>query len=117
MTDVLDIQLSLEQAAGNEDLAKELFGMLLKELPDLRQKLTIAIRENDLQGCWDHAHRIYGSTAYCGVPALREVARHMETSVKAEDMKQIQENFSRLSREIERVIEHGKQALTTNWTT
>jgi two-component system sensor histidine kinase BarA len=117
MTDVLNIQLSLEQAAGNEDLAKELFGMLLKELPDLRKMLTIAIRENDLQGCWDHAHRIYGSTAYCGVPALREAARQMETSVKAEDMKQIQENFSQLSREIERVIEHGKQALTKNWIT
>lgn len=116
MTKVIDIPLALEQAAGNEQLAKELFEMLLKELPGLKQKLTIAIRENDLQGCREHTHKLYGSTAYCGVPALREAAQFMERSVKAEDITQIEEKFSLLAREIERVIDQADRALSTNWT-
>jgi two-component system sensor histidine kinase BarA len=115
MTEVIDYQLALEQAAGNEELAKELFEMLLKELPVLKQKLSIAIKENDLQGCWDHAHKIYGSTAYCGVPALRDAAQVMESAVKNENMGQIEANFTALSTEIERLIEQGRQALATDW--
>lgn len=115
MTQVIDYQLALEQAAGNQELAKELFKMLLKELPLLQQKLNIAIKENDLPGCWEHAHKIYGSTAYCGVPALRTSAQIMESSVKEEDMEKIEANFSGLSVEIERLLEHGPRALTEEW--
>jgi len=115
MTKVIDYKLALEQAAGNQELAKELFEMLLKELPVMKQKLNIAIKENDLQGCWDHAHKIYGSTAYCGVPALRESAQIMESAVKAEDMDKIEANFSALSEEIERLLELGHQTLSIDW--
>lgn len=117
MTDVIDYQLALEQAAGDEELAKELFEMLLKELPELKQKLHIAIKEHDLQGCWDHAHKIYGSTAYCGVPALRTAAQIMEAAVKEEDMAQIEENFTGLTKEIERLLDQGRQALASSWVT
>ena len=117
MNEVINYRIALEQADGNEELAKELFQMLIKELPELRQRLTIAIKENDLQGCWDHAHKIYGSTAYCGVPALREAAQVMEAAVKEEDMGRIEENFTALETEIERLLETGKEALTANWLT
>jgi len=116
MNDVINYQIALEQAAGDEELAKELFGMLLSELPVLKQKLDIAIKENDLKGCWDHAHKIYGSTAYCGVPALKAVAQEMESVVKNEDLGQITENFTLLATEIERLLEQGQQALAANWT-
>ena len=115
MSDVIDYQLALEQAAGDEGLAKELFKMLLNELPILKEKLASAIKANDLQGCWDHAHKIYGSTAYCGVPALRTAAQAMELVVKDEDMGQIEGNFTALSTAIERLLERGQQALMTNW--
>ena len=115
MTKVIDYKLALEQAAGNQELAKELFEMLLKELPVMKQKLNIAIKENDLQACWDHAHKIYGSTAYCGVPALREAAQVMETAVKEEDMGKIEENFTALATEIERLLTTGQDALAADW--
>lgn len=115
MTEVIDYQLALEQAAGDEGLAKELFEMLLNELPILKEKLGRAIKASDLQGCWDHAHKIYGSTAYCGVPALRTAAQAMESVVKGEDMGQIEGNFTALSTAIERLLEQGRQALITTW--
>jgi two-component system sensor histidine kinase BarA len=116
MTEVINYQQALEQADGNEELAKELFEMLLNELPVLKQKLNIAIKENDIQGCWDHTHKIYGSTAYCGVPALREAAFIMESTVKGENMGKIEENFTALVTEIDRLLEQGQQALTSDWT-
>jgi len=115
MNEVINYQMALEQADGNEELAKELFQMLLKELPELQQRLTLAIKENDLQGCWDHAHKIYGSTAYCGVPALREAAQYMETAVKEEDMTKIEENFTALASEIDRLLATGQEALAADW--
>jgi len=117
MTDVIDLKLALEQAGDNEELAKELFEMLLKEIPEHKQKLNIAIKENDLQGCWDHAHKIYGSTAYCGVPALRKAAQRMESAVKNEDMAEIEEKFADLSKEMDRLLDQGPRTLTTSWET
>ncbi|MGD8783009.1 MAG: Hpt domain-containing protein [Thioalkalispiraceae bacterium] len=116
MTKVIDYQLALEQSEGSEELAKELFSMLLTELPGLQQKLNLAVKENDLQACWDHAHKIYGSTSYCGVPALREAAQIMEEAVKDADLGKVEENFTALSAEIERLLEQGQPALADSWT-
>ena len=115
MNNVIDYKLALDQAAGNQELAKELFEMLLDELPVLKQKLNIAIKENDLQSCWDHTHKIYGSTAYCGVPALRTSAQIMESAVKAEDIDKIKANFTLLAIEIDKVLEQGPNALSSDW--
>lgn len=115
MSEVIDTTQALEQAAGNEKLAKELFGMLLNELPELEQKLGQAISDNDLQACWDHAHKIHGSTAYCGVPELRSAAQGMEQSIKLQDSEQIEENFAALKNAIRRLLDIGSSQLERPW--
>lgn len=115
MNNIVDIPHCLEQAAGNEALAKELFTMLLKELPDLQASLASAIEQQDLQACWDHAHKIYGSTAYCGVPGLRDSAQAMELAVKSNDIKRIQEQFTGLRGAIYKVLEAGPGYLQQSW--
>ena len=84
MPEMLDIPQAIEQAGGNPELAKELFTMLLKELPDQKEKLNQAIARDDNQAIWNHSHKLYGSTAYCGVPALRKAAKELEEAIKAQ---------------------------------
>lgn len=111
----IDISLALEQVAGNEPLAKELFGMLLSELPELNGKLAQAITECNAKAMWDHAHKIYGATAYCGVPALRTAAQDMEVAIKAMDEHRIQQQYAELNREIGLLTTIGPDWLTKCW--
>jgi len=115
MNEVVSIKLAMEQAAGNEQLAKELFQMLINELPVLLEKLLAAIQSRDHQAIWDHAHKIYGSTAYCGVPALRAVAQQLETNIKAEDMQAVESGTGNLAGEIQRLLECSEEYLQRPW--
>jgi len=101
MTTLVDYAEAIDKAGGNVELAKELLGMLLQELPTLRDQLQQAIERADLQATWDHVHKIYGSTAYCGVPALRMVAGAMESAVKGQQLAVIQSQFIELDAAIQ----------------
>lgn len=116
MPNTVDINIALEQAAGNEQLAKELFQMLLAELPVLLQQLQVAIQNRDQQAIWDHAHKIYGSTAYCGVPALREIAQQLEKNIKSQDMDAVKSQTGLLAEEIQRLLDCGEEFLQRPWT-
>ena len=115
MTPILDYELSLENAAGDESLAKELFEMLLAELPKLKSDLQDALTRKDKTACWDHAHKLYGSTAYTGVPRLKEVALQMETAVKQDDEQLMTTTFTKLAVEIDSILEIGRHELKQNW--
>jgi hypothetical protein len=39
----------------------------------------------------------------------------MEAAVKDEDMAKIEENFTGLTKEIERLLDQGRQALASSW--
>ncbi len=106
---ILDKNQALEQAGGNETLARELFAMLLEELPVLQAQLAQALESGEQEAQWNPAHKLYGSTAYCGVPALREAARAMEECIKQQDETQLQSCFARLCAEISQLLEQGPQ--------
>jgi two-component system sensor histidine kinase BarA len=115
MTSVVDYTEAIDKAGGNTELAKELFGMLLQELPQLREKLHNAIEQEDLQAIWNHAHKIYGSTAYCGVPLLRQAASVMETTVRAKELGEIRMEFEKLDVAIQQVLQQGPALLSQRW--
>ena len=115
MSMVIDIQLALEQAAGNEELAKELLAMLLKELPLLNKILHQAIQAQDTNAMWDHAHKLYGATAYCGVPGLRHCAKSLEEAVKCNKLDRIIAAHAQLCGEIDLLLAEGPNWLTVSW--
>jgi len=115
MTIVVDYAEAIDKAGGSVDLAKELLGMLLQELPTFREQLSQAIEHTDLQAMWDHAHKLHGSTAYCGVPLLRAAASEMETAVKGQELSAIKNRFSSLNQAIEQLIAQGPAHLKEAW--
>lgn len=116
MTKIIDIQLALEQANGSEELAKDLFSMLINDLPVLSENLTQAFNAKDEQALWDHAHKIYGSTAYCGVPNLRKAAHELENSIKTNST-DIENSLQQVTHAIEQLIKIAESELTKNWST
>lgn len=114
MPEILDIPLAIEQAGGNAELARDLFTMLLDELPHHRDKLQQAFQAGDQQALWDHAHKVYGATAYCGVPALREAAGELETAIKSQ-ASDLGDSLEAVLRAMEELLENGAAHLERNW--
>ena len=111
---MLDIPYAIEQAGGNPDLAKELFTMLLKDLPDQKRKLNESFKQSDPQALWDHAHKIHGSTAYCGVPALNQAARQLEDAIKTKS-DDIADKIREVNKAIDELLMDGETALNQDW--
>jgi len=114
MLKMLDIPHAIEQAGGNPVLARELFSMLLQELPDLKNKLNQAFNSADNQGFWDHAHKIHGSTAYCGVPLLQKAARELEAAIKAQTS-DVADKIQGVNKAIDELLASGQTILEQDW--
>ena len=79
---LFDKDLALKQAGGNADLAKELFEMLIKDLPISQQAMNSAHNQKDKEAFWEATHKIHGGTAYCGVPDLKAACKALEDEIK-----------------------------------
>ena len=116
MEPVLDKFMAIEKVGGNSDLAKELFDMLLKELPEMKNLMNMAYQANDPQAFWDHTHKIHGATAYCGVPALSVAARALENAIKDDkSFSEMENELNIVNKSIEDILVIGKNELDTQW--
>ena len=111
MTVTFDKELALENAAGDAALANELLTMLLAELPHLKEQLNQALSAKDKQALWDHAHKIHGSTAYCGVPALKVAASALEQIIKQDNEALFDEFVGKVNGELDRLLKEGDSYL------
>lgn len=103
-TPSIDWGLSLELASQKADLAKELLGMLVKDLePTLKVILDIHDQGNVSQ-LRDELHRLYGATCYCGVPKLKRITERVQSAARREDTEQLGRLIQELTAEIESVL-------------
>lgn len=110
---LFDKDLALKQAGGNPELAKELFEMLVKDLPISQQAMIQAHAAVDKDAFWNAVHKIHGGTAYCGVPDLKTACKKLEDEIKkafpSEEtntaLMKLNEQISLLLTEAEKLIE------------
>lgn len=105
---IVDIPLAIKHAAGKEELAKELFAMLLKTLDDDYSAIEQAHQKGDNEKLLHQVHRLHGATRYCGVPALTAAAEKTEVALKLKQQNQIDQLTESLKFEIEQVKLWGK---------
>lgn len=100
-----DRQLAIERAGGNRELAMELFTMLRQELPGRRTAIRAALASGDMDTLHHHAHKLHGSTLYCGVPALQEAVTGLSTSLKRGHTEAVGEQVEAVLRAIDAILE------------
>jgi len=78
---IFDKDLGVQLAGGNEQLASELFPMLISELPTHRENLLDAQQKNSPEDLKKHIHKLHGGTKYCGVPNLLACTANFENII------------------------------------
>ncbi|MEJ2576777.1 MAG: Hpt domain-containing protein [Gammaproteobacteria bacterium] len=76
---------ALRATGDSADVADQLLGRFLAELPDTTQRLRAALHEADWDALWALAHRVRGAAAICGTVALAAVVDELERGIKARE--------------------------------
>ena len=82
-SDSFDSTLALKQAAGKEDLAKEMLTMLINEFPALTIEVNKALEAKiDNVHFEKIIHKFHGGCSYSGVPKLSKITNIIEKELK-----------------------------------
>ncbi len=103
-----DWDLALKQAAGKEDLAKDMLQMLLDYMPEVEMLVNEALDGRDIE-LWPPIHKLHGSCAYSGVPRLKNLCYVIETALKADStIENIEPELFELIDEMNNVVKASK---------
>lgn len=91
--------------AGSEAVARELYAMLLGELPERRARINEALARGDLDTVRFEAHALTGGAACCDVPALKRTGRMLERAAGLARTAQVARQVQWLNHEIDRLLE------------
>jgi len=103
-----DLDDAINLAGGNKELAQELFGMLINELPGYQEKINTALINQNIKDLKHYTHKINGATSYCGVPKLRHAATILEQTIDNNDTDTLQQDAEQVLNSIEELIEFYK---------
>jgi len=67
-----DLEFAIRKAAGSAQLAEQLYNSFLGELPGHLSEMQQLLERGDPEALWQSGHRLQGSAALCGVPALHQ---------------------------------------------
>ncbi len=81
----LDYARSLALAADNIDLLRQIFEILERDLPDLRQQLLQAHSLRDGERLGALAHKLHGVTCYSSLPRLRRMILSLQQCLARND--------------------------------
>ncbi len=105
----VDITLCVKLAAGKNDLAEELFSMLLEHLSADNEAIQTHYEDNDYKTLLERVHKLHGATRYCGVPELQGASEKMEIALKKKksDLRPYYEDLTEAIEQIQRWAEHN----------
>ena len=111
---IYDKEEGKKLAGNNELLEKELFAMLIKELPEHKQKLEQAKSNNNIQDLKNHIHKLHGASTYCGVPQLRTFVSNLENIIDNSKIDRIESAYQSVITAIEELIIYAKNEATSS---
>ncbi|MCF6767626.1 response regulator [Thiotrichales bacterium 19S11-10] len=78
----VDMSIGIKLAGGSEEVALEMFEMLLNDLEEAKVLIRQYTEESDYQSLIQVVHKLHGGCCYCGVPILKVKVRELEAYLK-----------------------------------
>ena len=79
---IIDWELSIKLAGGNQQAAEELMTLMIKSLPNELSQIKIAVEKNQLDLLKNLLHKLHGALCYCGLPRLKNAVERFEDALK-----------------------------------
>ena len=76
--------LALKRTGNKVELAQEMFNGLVDSLPEVKQSIKKALKQEDIKKIKEVIHKLNGACCYTGLPNLEKIAQEIETSLKKE---------------------------------
>lgn len=112
----LDWELGIKLAADNIELAKDLFAMLIKDLPNEQSLINEAYQNNKYDELKNYVHKLHGGCCYVGVPKLKHLAKSLELAIINNETDKISTLISELNHEIALILKIKVNELSLNIT-
>ncbi|MEG1921049.1 MAG: two-component sensor histidine kinase BarA, partial [Citrobacter sp.] len=108
----LDWQLALRQAAGKNNLARDMLQMLIDFLPEVRNKIEEQLVGENPEGLVDLIHKLHGSCGYSGVPRMKNLCQLIEQQLRSGTQEEdLEPEFLELLDEMDNVAREAKKLL------
>ncbi|MGB1742102.1 MAG: ATP-binding protein [Cycloclasticus sp.] len=82
------------------------------ELPKQNEKVQALIKQEEFIEAAEITHKVHGSAAYCGTPALKKSAKQLEIVLREKDEEKIRLSHKRFYLDIKALLIHRKNILT-----
>ncbi len=99
-----DMTQALRIAGESQSVADKLFNELLAELPGVLMALQDAYAEQQWHELWQLAHRLHGSAAVCGVPALHAAVGDLQAVVRTAEVTKIAQALANVQQQAGRLV-------------
>ncbi len=103
--EIFDLEQSIQLAGGSEQLANELFPMLVSELPVHKKNLLAAKETGDLHDLKKFIHKLHGGSKYCGVPSLQNAAADFERIIDNQHIDRIDKALEEVINAIDELVD------------
>ena len=103
---VIDWGQSSRLAGQNDSLAKEILGILIKDLPSDLAALHELDQIKNYHELQRRVHKLHGAVCYTGTPRLKMLLAQLETHLKNHIMDDLPSLLNQLDIEIHLLLEH-----------
>ncbi len=107
----VDYAHSLSLSANNEDLLRQIFEILLRDIPDYQHQLQDALTKSQHDRLGAIAHKLYGVTCYAGLPKLKQYIKSFQQILNRQDTSLFQQAVGQINDELENVKTEVEQHL------
>ena len=104
-----DLAQALRITGGSQSIADKLFQELCADLSGSLAAMHAAYAAEDWHELWQLAHRLHGSAAVCGVPALHHAVDRLQTMVRGEHAADIAPCLAAVQQQADRLVSENWQ--------
>lgn len=100
----IDLATTKKITGGNENLALQMIELFAEEIPEYKEGLLKAERENDLDRIGKLIHKFLGSCAICTAPCIKEQLTNLSYAYEQKEPNLL-EHIIKLNDAIDRTLE------------
>ena len=79
---VVDWELAMKLAGNNQDIAKEILALFIKNIPGELTAINQSFQNKNYQEMGKQLHKLHGALCYCGLPRIKMLVAQLESSLK-----------------------------------